>query len=72
MLSTILSLIPIATSTERLWYAVPLLVSFSLVYSATRHEEVVPILKHAFRFGLWVTIFMAVMAAIIQITTWTL
>lgn len=72
MIATILSMVPIATATERLWYAVPLLVCFSLVYSATRHEEVGPILKHAFRFGLWVVVFMAAMAAIIQITTWTL
>ncbi len=30
-----------------LWYAVPLIVSISLVYSATRAERMVPILHRA-------------------------
>jgi hypothetical protein len=69
MLSNLLLL---AASTERLWYAVPLLVSVSLVYAATRHEAVGPILHHAWRFGLWIIVFMAVVAGIVQVTTWML
>jgi hypothetical protein len=42
-----------------LWYAVPLIVSISFVYSATRAERIVPILVGAARFGLWVVGFMA-------------
>lgn len=41
-----------------LWYAVPLVVSVSLVCAATRQEEMGPILAHALRFGLWVVVFM--------------
>jgi len=43
-----------------LWYALPLIVSVSLVCAATRHEEFGPILQHAMRFGLWIVVFMAV------------
>ena len=66
------NVLPLAADIERLWYAVPLLVSVSLVYAATRHEEIGPILRHAVRFGLWMIVFMLVVAAIVQITTWTL
>jgi hypothetical protein len=38
-----------------LWYAVPLIVATSLVYAATRHEEMREILSHAFWFGLKVS-----------------
>ena len=46
-----------------IWYSLPLIVSISLVYSATRHEEAGPILRHALRLGLWITGFMAVVFA---------
>jgi hypothetical protein len=72
MIATLYNLIPLAATTERLWYALPLLVSVSLVYAATRHEEVAPIIQHAVRFGLWIVVFMAVVAGIVQFTTWTL
>lgn len=68
----IAGLLPLAAMTERLWYALPLVVSVSLVYAATRHEEVGPILAHAWQFALWIIVFMGVMAALVQITTWTL
>ncbi len=42
-----------------LWYALPLIVSVSLVCAATRQEELGPILQHALRFGLWIVVFMA-------------
>lgn len=57
---------------QRIWYALPLLVSVSLVYAATRHEEVGPLLNHAWRFALGIVLFMLAIAAVIQITTWTL
>ena len=48
-----------------LWYALPLLVAVSLVYSATRHERWKPILSNAVRFGAWVAgLMLAVMIAI--------
>jgi hypothetical protein len=48
-----------------LWYAVPLIVSVSLVCAATRHEEMGPILNHAARFGLWIVVFMVVVMAVL-------
>jgi hypothetical protein len=42
------------------WYAVPLVIAVSLVYAATRHEEMREILSHALRIGLWIVAFMAI------------
>lgn len=42
-----------------LWYAAPLIVAVSLVYSATRHEAMEAILSGALRIGAWITGFMA-------------
>lgn len=54
----------------RMWYAVPLVTSVSLVCAATRHEEMGPILVHAFRFAVWIIVFMAIVLAVIQALTW--
>ncbi len=48
-----------------LWYAVPLIVSVSLVCAATRHEQMGPILNHSVRFGLWIVVFMAVVMGVL-------
>ena len=48
-----------------MWYALPLVVAISLVYQATRHEQLGPILWGAARFGLWLVGFMAVASAIL-------
>ena len=45
---------------NQFWYALPLVVSISLVYAATRHEHMGPILMHATRVGAWIIGFMAV------------
>ena len=50
-----------------LWYAVPLIVSVSLVCAATRQEEFGPILHHAFRFGLWIVAFMVVVMGVLAL-----
>jgi hypothetical protein len=55
-----------------MWYALPLIVAVSLVYAATRHEEAVPILKHALRIGLWIVGFMAVVFVVLLIISWQL
>ena len=52
-----------AGGAARMWYAVPLITSVSLVYAATRHEEMGPILVHAFRFAVWILVFMAAVLA---------
>ena len=54
----------------RIWFAVPIIVSVSLVYSATRHEEMGPILVHAGRFAVWIVVFMAIVFAGLQVMSW--
>lgn len=54
----------------RIWYAVPIITSVSLVYAATRHEELGPILVHAFRFAIWIVVFMAIVFAGLQALSW--
>ena len=61
-----------AVGAARLWYAVPLVTSVSLVYAATRHEAMGPILIHAVRFALWIVVFMAIVLAVIQLMSWLL
>lgn len=70
LLPTIWTPLLLALSAMRLWYAAPLIVSVSLVYAATRHEQMGPILVHAVRFGIWILVFMGVVAAVLQIMTW--
>jgi len=43
---------------KMLWYALPLMIAVSLVYAATRHEAMGPILHHAVRIGGYVVSFM--------------
>jgi hypothetical protein len=54
-------------ATTKLWHLAPLLTSVSLVYAATRHELVGPILLHALRFAIWIILFMAAVFVIIQL-----
>lgn len=53
-----------------LWYALPLIVSVSLVCAATRHEEFGPILNHAVRFALWIGVFMGGVMALLTLLDW--
>lgn len=55
--------------TSRLWYAVPLIVTISLVYAATRHEEMKPILRHAAHAAIWVLGFMIVVGLVLVLLT---
>jgi hypothetical protein len=59
-----------AVGATRLWYAVPLVVSVSLVCAATRHEDMRDILIHACRFAVWVVVFMVIVLAVIQFLSW--
>lgn len=54
----------------RLWYAVPLITSVSLVCAGTRHEEMNAILIHALRFAIWIVVFMVIVLCVIQFLTW--
>jgi hypothetical protein len=60
----------LAASAARLWYAVPLVTSVSLVCAATRHEAMGPILIHALRFAIWILVFMGIVLAVIQFLSW--
>ena len=59
-----------ATGAARLWYAVPLVTSVSLVCAATRHEEMGQILIHALRFAIWVLVFMGIVLGALQFLSW--
>ena len=61
-------MLPLATMS--LWYALPLLVSVSLVCAATRQEEMPAILHHAVRFGIWVLVFMGIVMAVLELLEW--
>jgi hypothetical protein len=54
----------------RIWFALPIIVSVSLVYAATRHEEMRPIVVHAARFAVWIVVFMAIVFAGLQALAW--
>ena len=55
---------------SQLWYAIPLVAAISLVYGATRHELMVPILHHAWRTARWIAGFMGIIALILLIVSW--
>jgi hypothetical protein len=57
---------------NQFWYAVPLIVVISLVYSATRHELMQPILSHAVRLGVWIVGFMAAIFVLLCAVSWWL
>ena len=57
---------------NQLWYAVPLIVAVSLVYGATRHELLGPILHQSYRAATWIVGFMAVIFAVLFVVSWFL
>jgi hypothetical protein len=59
-----------ALGPNKLWYALPLVIVVSLVYSATRHERMAPIFVHALRIGVWIVGFMAVILAVLMVVSW--
>ncbi len=63
-------ILPIASDLMRMWYAAPLVVTVSLAYAATRHEQPGEILAHAARFGGWIVVFMVLFFALLQAATW--
>lgn len=67
MMADLSPMLMLAMNVVTLWYALPLVVSVSLVCAATRHELMIPILQHALRFGGWVVAFMAVFMGILSL-----
>jgi hypothetical protein len=50
---------------NKLWYMAPLIVSVSLVYAATRHEDMRLIARHSLRVGAWIIGLMLVILAVL-------
>ena len=59
-----------ALPVAQIWYMLPLLLAVSLVYGATRHELLVPILQHAWRTAVWMLVFMGVIFLILLAIEW--
>ena len=57
---------------KQIWYILPLILSVSLVYGATRHELPRPILHHALHTAVWMVVFMGVIFAILWLVSWWL
>ena len=53
-----------------LWYAVPAILAIGLVYSATRHEQMRPLLIHAGRAVLWISGFMLAVFVVLELIAW--
>lgn len=60
-------LLLLGVAAARMWYLLPLLVASSLVYGATRHERVRPILEHAVRFFASMGMFIAALYALVWV-----
>jgi len=56
--------------TNDLWFALPLVIAVSLVYAATRHESMAPILRHATRIGTWIVGFMVAVFLVLELGIW--
>ncbi|MDD3587994.1 MAG: hypothetical protein PHQ75_12505 [Thermoguttaceae bacterium] len=52
-----------------IWFAIPLVIAYSLVYAATRHEEIKPICGHAARFAGWLFLFLIVVYFVLYFVT---
>ncbi len=59
----------LASSTSLLLHAIPVILAISLVYGATRHELVGPILHNAYRTVVWIVGFMAVIFVILWVVS---
>lgn len=55
-----------------MWFAAPLIVVISLVYSATRHEDTQAILTHSVRLGVMITLFMTAIMIVLALISWWL
>lgn len=51
----------------RIWWSMPLIAVISLVYGATRHENVRDILLHVWKSAVWIVGFMMVIFAVIWV-----
>ncbi len=59
----------LADNVNQLWYAVPLIISVSLVYAGTRHEAMTAIWWHAVRVATWIVVFMSIIFFVLYLMT---
>lgn len=55
----------LSISPTYLLYYVPLIISISLVFSATRHEDTSLIIQHCWQTARWITVFMGVIFVVL-------
>lgn len=60
----------LSISPTYLLYYVPLIIAISLVFGATRHEDIRLILKHAGHTARWITGFMALVFVVLYTLDW--
>jgi hypothetical protein len=60
----------LSVSPTYLLYYLPLLLSISLVYGATRHEDLTLIWRNALHTAYWVTAFMGLIFVILLVVGW--
>ena len=61
-----------ALGANQIFYVIPLVVAVSLVYGATRHEWVRPILQHALRTTFWMLTFIGSIFLVLLVLDWWL
>lgn len=64
-----ISLLATSLLAPQLWYVVPLILSVSLVYGATRHELFRPIMYHTWHTALWMVIFIGSIFAVLWLVS---
>lgn len=60
----------LSISPTYLLYYLPLIITISLVFGATRHEDMTLVLKHSFYTARWITGFMAIIFGILVFLSW--
>jgi hypothetical protein len=60
----------LSISPTYLLYYLPLIVSISLVFGATRHEDTTLILQHSWYTARWITGFMGIIFVILYVLGW--
>jgi hypothetical protein len=77
MFETLLSAAPLLADVagngiHRLWYILPLIVVVSMVYAATKHELMGPILQYAWHTAAYMSGFLLIVFGIIVLWSWGL
>lgn len=60
----------LSISPTYLLYYLPLIITISLVFGATRYEDTTKILKHSMHTGRWITGFMAIIFVVLSVVSW--